>query len=161
MIITTGPCALLQLAKRLHLWASPHDHVELPLPGLQKDELDGQNLKQDNEASHVIWGNSLLHPEKRTSYFSSSEFEGEFQIGVLTLTRNLWGRGPCPNDQTPIWYWAKWGDRTAPFRKLQSHSRTHWTESRGLRPGCRTFWAGNYRRSRRSGKKEHISILSF
>ncbi|TKC40130.1 hypothetical protein EI555_017101, partial [Monodon monoceros] len=40
-----------------------------------KDELDGQNLKQDNEASHVIWGNSLLHPEKRTSYFSSSEFE--------------------------------------------------------------------------------------
>lgn len=76
--------------------------MELPLPGLQKDELDGQNLKQDNEASHVIWGNSLLHPEKRTSYFSSSEFEGEFQIGVLTLTRNLWGRGPCPNDQTPI-----------------------------------------------------------
>ncbi|KAB0406446.1 hypothetical protein E2I00_006563, partial [Balaenoptera physalus] len=57
------------------LGASPHDHVELPLPGLQKDELDGQNLKQDNEASRVILGKSLLHPEKRTSYFSSSEFE--------------------------------------------------------------------------------------
>ncbi|XP_036710074.1 testis-expressed protein 48 [Balaenoptera musculus] len=43
--------------------------------GLQKDELDGQNLKQDNEVSRVILGKSLLHPEKRTSYFSSSEFE--------------------------------------------------------------------------------------
>nr|XP_033715220.1 testis-expressed protein 48 [Tursiops truncatus] len=72
--------------------------------GLQKDELDGQNLKQDNEASHVIWGNSLLHPEKRTSYFSSSEFEdvkshvskrGFHKRNLSRYSQDRWPLQPC------------------------------------------------------------------
>nr|XP_058928360.1 testis-expressed protein 48 [Kogia breviceps] len=84
--------------------ASPNDHVELPLPGLQKDELHRQNLKQDNEVSHVILGKSLLHPEKRTSYFNSSEFEdvnshvskrGFHKRNLSRYSQDRWPYQPC------------------------------------------------------------------
>ncbi|XP_066896279.1 testis-expressed protein 48 [Kogia breviceps] len=72
--------------------------------GLQKDELHRQNLKQDNEVSHVILGKSLLHPEKRTSYFNSSEFEdvnshvskrGFHKRNLSRYSQDRWPYQPC------------------------------------------------------------------
>ncbi|XP_072815095.1 testis-expressed protein 48 [Vicugna pacos] len=44
--------------------------------GLQKDELDGQNLKHGDTASRKPLGQPLIDPEKRASYNGGSEFEG-------------------------------------------------------------------------------------
>lgn len=111
--------------------------MALPLPGLRKDELDGQNPKHKSATPCIVPGQCLIRPGKTASCFSSSEFEGEFHTGVLMLTRNLWGRGPGPNDQTSIWYWAKLSGVTGEAESLPEAaavtSRTHWTESRGLR----------------------------
>ena len=135
--MAAGPCARSRAGRTL--WppwpplSSAHDHVELPLPGVQKDELNRQSLKHSDAAPCVSLGKATLPSEKTTSCFSSSEY-GEFEPGALTLTGSLWGREPCPHVQTPVWYWARWDDRsggTSPFRTLQSHSRTHQPERRG------------------------------
>lgn len=159
-------CTAPDLAKHPHFhhlpWVFPHDHMALPLPGLRKDELDGQNPKHKSATPCIVPGQCLIRPGKTASCFSSSEFEGEFHTGVLMLTRNLWGRGPGPNDQTSIWYWAKLSRVTGEAESLPEAaavtSRTQWTESRGLTLACMILWAANYTRSRGPGRKEDRSI---
>lgn len=65
------------------LCASPHDHTQFSLPGLQANELDQQNSssKYTSTASGLPLGQPLMQSEK-DSWSTSSDFDGELQIGI-------------------------------------------------------------------------------
>lgn len=65
------------------LCASPYDHMQFSLPGLQANELDQQNSssKYPSTASSLPLGQPLMQSEK-DSWSSSSDFDGELQIGI-------------------------------------------------------------------------------
>ncbi|XP_058379855.1 testis-expressed protein 48 isoform X2 [Diceros bicornis minor] len=71
---------------------------------LQKDELDRQNTKRANAASCLPLGQPLIHPEKRASSTSSSEFEdlntyvsqrGFYKRNLNRYSQDHWPFQPC------------------------------------------------------------------
>ncbi|XP_032334178.1 testis-expressed protein 48 [Camelus ferus] len=78
--------------------------MELSLPGLQKDELDGQNPKHGDTVSRKPLGQPLIEPGKRASYNGGSEFEdvnshvskrGFYKRNLNRYSQGHWPYQPC------------------------------------------------------------------